>query len=186
MGTLTAKQHTFALEYLKDFNLARAAAEAKIASKNFYAAGYNLLQQQAVRDIIAIEIAKREQTAAVDGLYVIQKLVAVVEADIVEWALAGESGVGEDKIASMPPHIRKLVKEITKETTTNSREKETTTKFKIKFMDKDRAIELLGKYAGLFDKKLQVDLRVETYADWTKRMIAEKEQQIIDVSSKND
>lgn len=179
---LSPLEHKFALEYVKDFNIARAAADCGLNSKNLYTSGYNLLKRVNVQNIIAIEIGKRDQISAVDALYVIERLVQVLEVDLVEWMLLGESGSTEDQIRKMPPEVRRLVSSIKKREVYNKDTNETTTTYEFKMMSKDKAIEMLGKHLGMFDKRIQIDAHVShNYVEWAEKMRQKRNEKIINV-----
>lgn len=180
---LTPVEHLFALEYLKDFNMARAAADAGLKAKNLYNAGYTVYKRANVQNFMAIEIAKRNQMAFVDARYVLNRLVEVIEVDLVEWALAGQSGVAEDRLKEMPKDIRKLVTGIERNDTYNNKTGEKTTTFKFKMMDKTKCLEMLGKYLGLFDKRVQIDANVtHNYVEWAAEMRKKRNEHIINVT----
>lgn len=177
----SAQEHIFIIEYLRDFDRARAAKEAGYSkdSKDFYKAGTRLLQRDSIQRQLNIEIAKRDKEVAVDALYIIDRLRTIVEANLVKWLLIGKKGATLDQLEEMPEELQKMVTEIKEKSTFNPRTEEIVTEYTFKFMSKDRALELLGKYKGLFDKRVQVDLNVNSFEQWANRMIVEHEKEII-------
>lgn len=180
---LSAKDKIFVVEYLRDFDIARAAKASGAATsedQDPYAIGAKIKAKESVKREILIEIAKRETESAYDALYVIQKLKGVVESNMVEWLVLAEEGTTLEKLKNMPEDLQKMVTEIKKKETYNSQTKEKTVTYTFKFMDKNKALESLGKHKGLFDKNLNVNLNLPgDYVSLIKQKRLEREKDII-------
>jgi phage terminase small subunit len=177
---ITTKEQLFVTEYLQHFNIARAAENLGLQANNLYAAGYNIFKKPAVQRLLSIEIAKRNNLAQADMYYVIQRLVEVIEVDLVEWALKGEEGASLRELREMPPEVRKLVTGIERKEVYNPSTTETTVTVKFKMMDKTKCLELLGKQLGMFAQNVNVkaDVRVSSYVDWKASVKKRREQQL--------
>ncbi len=164
MAKLTPKQERFAAEYLVDLNATKAATRAGYSEKTARSQGHTLLGLPAVQERIQALMAERAERTEVTQDRVIAELAKaafldprqffnadgtlkeVVElADGSAGALAAmdvyedHAGVGEDRV------------------------KIGETK-KLKFCDKLKALELLGKHLGMFKEKVEVSGSVELMA----------------------
>ena len=83
-----------------------------------------------------------------------------------------------------PEEIQKMVKEIKKKEVYSAGLNQTTTTYTFKFMDKDKALELLGKYKGMFEKRMQIDVNVTSFSQWADQMIKENERDIINMEQR--
>ena len=165
-GKMTARQRQFVAEYLIDLNATRAAIRAGYSEKTAEQIGYQLLQKTSVADAIAKGQAKKQEKLELTGDWVLQELAAIARADATDYATVERSWVQEMRVhpitgepallardgprwvnviatADLPPDKRKAVASI----------EATEVGIKVKTYDKVRALGLLGKHFGLFDRK---------------------------------
>lgn len=166
---LTQMQRAFCEEYVIDFNATRAieAAGSVATSKgSLNLLGCRLLSNVKIKPYLDHLIAERSDRVRVDATYVLEKLLAVVEVDLVKWADIGKRGADGELLVEMPEDIRKMVSSIER-TDTTSKNGDTISRYKFKLMSKDKAIEMLGRHVGAFNDKLhiQADIRVHTITD---------------------
>jgi phage terminase small subunit len=156
MKKLTAKQQRFVDEYLIDLNATGAARRAGYSVKTADRIGPELLGKTWVAAAIADGKAERSERMKIDAAYVVQRLVEIDQMDVLdiltdemalkpvsEWPrswrqyLSGFDlaemfdGYGEDRA------IAGIMK-------------------KIKWPDKVKNLELLGRHFGIFNDKLEL------------------------------
>ena len=147
MAGLTPKQRKFVSEYLVDLNATQAAIRAGFSQKTARAQGQRLLTKVDIATAIAAAQAKREKRTEITQDRVVQELARIAfgnSRSVMSWGPGGlvlrnSNDLNEDEAA--------LVSEV----------RETTTKdggsMALKTHDKLKALELLGKHLGMFEKK---------------------------------
>lgn len=160
MAKMSDKQLRFCEEYLLDLNASQAAIRAGYSAKSSRCIGSELLTKASVRSHVEKEMAERSARTGVNADRVIQELAKVAflnPADLVDFnsatVLATSPSADTAAIASVK------VKEVTGDIDSIERE--------IKFCDKLRALELLGKHLGLFTENIHLtgDVGVEIIND---------------------
>jgi phage terminase small subunit len=103
------------------------------------------------RDDVKEEIARRQDKAAqkaqVDANWIIGRLTAIAGADVGDLIDIDASGVPTINFNRLTPEIRSAIGEV------GTRNGE----LKVKTADKLRALELLGKYLGLFQDRIKIE-----------------------------
>lgn len=144
---LTAKRQAFVFEYLadKDLNQTQAAIRAGYAVKGAKDQAYNLMQNPEVAAAIAAGMEARNKRLQIDADYVLQRLNAIDQMDLAE--IHGDDGKLLP-IKQWPLIWRQMVKEVDMKTG------------KVKFHDKLRALELIGKHVNVnaFRDQVAVDV----------------------------
>ncbi|HIC9159799.1 TPA: terminase small subunit [Salmonella enterica subsp. enterica serovar Nagoya] len=150
MAKLTDKQELFAREYLKDLNATQAAIRAGYSEKTANEQASRLLANVNVQTFVAELKATRVEQIGIDAAYVLKRLVEIDQMDVLDILLAnGElkpikdwpktwrttlSGMDVTEIAGDTPSLLK----------------------KIKWPDKVKNLELLGKHVDVQAFKEQV------------------------------
>lgn len=155
VAKLTQKQQLFVNEYLVDLNATQAAIRAGYSVKTAAEQGSRLLTNVKIQDAIEEEMAKRSRRTGITQDRVLQELarIAFVNPNMVIDAEDGSvrEGATEDDLASIQGvKVKKVFGE-----KTDSEERE------IKFHDKLRALELLGKHLGMFKDKVELSADVD-------------------------
>lgn len=159
---INPKHAQFVEEYLLDWNATRAYL-AVYSTKNEGTAGTNaqrLLRSARVKEYLAKRVDERNAELKIDQTYVVKKLHEIVESDY-----CGQVRyLTEDQLEDLPLNVRKLIQsvKIKKHTTRYNRsdvEHEDQT-YEVRFMSKDKAIELLGKHTGAFNKDNDSNINV--------------------------
>lgn len=149
MAKLTAKQQRFVDEYLIDLNATQAAIRAGYSTDTAMEQGYQLLQKTSVSNAISQEMAHRSRRTGITQDRVLRELakVAFVNAnDVIDPDSATvRADAAEEDLAC----IQAVKVKTSKSEMGSSSERE------IKLYDKMRALEMLGKHLGLFDKRGQ-------------------------------
>ena len=81
---LTAKQELFVQEYLVDLNATQAAIRAGYSSKTAQVIGAENLSKPMIAEAVAIAKRKRSEKTETDAAWVLLKLRAIIEADILD------------------------------------------------------------------------------------------------------
>lgn len=142
---LTAKRHRFVAEYLKDLNATQAAIRAGYAKKGAKDQAYALMQDPDVAAAIKAAMEERNKRLQVDADYVLQRLVEIDQLDLAD--IHDDAGKLVP-IKQWPLIWRQMVKEVDMKTG------------KVKFHDKLRALELIGRHVNVNAFKDQVDVTV--------------------------
>lgn len=159
--TLTPKAEMFCLEYLKDLNGTRAAIRAGYSPRSAKVQASRMLTKVNVSDRIKELCDQRYKALAVEAKDILKELLLIAKSDIGEvW---DEEGRLID-IKKIPDATRRAIKgvEVTEEFSGHGKDRELIgfTK-KVKFWDKVKALELLGKHLRLFADDLPMDRSVE-------------------------
>lgn len=162
---MTVKRHRFVAEYLKDLNATQAAIRAGYAKKGAKDQAYQLMQLPEVAQAIEQAMGDRSKRLKVDADYVLNRLVEIDQLDVID--------ILNDDLTLKPlsewPKAWRLslsgmdITEIGKATV----DAQAAMAFlkKIKWPDKVRNLELLGKHVNVNAFKEQVEVNVTGLAD---------------------
>lgn len=139
---MTVKRHRFVAEYLKDLNATQAAIRAGYAKKGAKDQAYQLMQMPEVAEAIEKAMGERNKRLQVDADYVLQRLVEIDQLDLAD-IFDGDGKMLP--IGQWPLIWRQMVKEVDTKTG------------KVKFHDKLRALELIGKHVNVNAFREQVN-----------------------------
>lgn len=153
---LTAKQQRFVDEYLIDLNATQAAIRAGYSSRRADAIGYENLRKPEITDAISERQKVRIERTQVDADYVLRRLIEIDQMDVLdimndtmelkpvsEWPRVWRQYLSGFDLAEMfegRGDQREIVGILKK----------------IKWPDKVRNLELLGKHFGMFKEKVEV------------------------------
>lgn len=139
---MTVKRHRFVAEYLVDLNATQAAIRAGYAKKGAKDQAYQLMQMPEVAEAIKAAMEERSKRLQVDADYVLQRLTEIDRLDLADiFDLDGKLM----PIRQWPLIWRQMVKEVDMKTG------------KVKFHDKLRALELIGKHVNVNAFREQVN-----------------------------
>lgn len=153
---LTPKQKLFVDEYLIDLNATQAAIRAGYSPNNADKIGSELLGKTRVSDAISKAMAERSRRTGINQdriLMELAKIALVNPANVVDFdeATILDSALPEDLAAVASVKVKRFP---TKEGEGIERE--------IKFYDKTKALDLVGRHLGMFKDKLEVSGTLET------------------------
>ncbi|EPH7225928.1 terminase small subunit [Enterobacter asburiae] len=151
MAKLTDKQELFAREYLKDLNGTQAAIRAGYSEKTAQEQASRLLSNVMVQDRIAELKAERNEQIGVDAAYVLRRLTEIDQMDVLDILLAN----GELKPIKDWPKVWRTTLSGMDVVEMASAESAALLK-KIKWPDKVKNLELLGKHVNVQAFKEQV------------------------------
>lgn len=148
---LTAKQQFFADEYLIDLNATQAAIRAGYSAKTATEQGSRLLSNVKVRAYIDGLMAEHSRRTGVNQERIIRELARIAFLDPTQLVNMDSAELLEDAEADDRAAIASVkVKTMSGETEMIERE--------VRFADKIKALELLGKRFGMWVDKQQIDI----------------------------
>lgn len=147
---LSAQHARFVQEYLVDLNATKAAERAGYSAKTARSQGSRLLTNAAVAAAIATGQAARSERVEVKSDDVLRELLHLARVDI--GGIFDEEGQLKP-LHEMTPDVRRCIASI--EHTALGSEEQPRFVSKVKFWDKTKALELLGKHLKLFTDKVE-------------------------------
>lgn len=151
MAELTAKQRRFALEYLVDLNATQAAIRAGYSVKTARAIASENLTKPAIRALVDEALKRREQRTEVTAARVLQEMARIALADMGQ---AFDASGNLLPIHEMPEDVRRALSGFEAEELFEGSGAERTRMGnvrKVKFWDKPRVLEMLGKHLRMFE-----------------------------------
>lgn len=151
MAKLTAKQQRFVDEYLIDLNATQAAIRAGYSPDTAKEQGYQLLHKTSLSSAIAQAIAYRSRRTGITQDRVLREMAKV--------AFVNANDVIDPDSATVRPNAAKedLACIQAVKVKTSESEMGSSSEREIKLYDKMRALEMLGRHLGLFDKRDQTN-----------------------------
>lgn len=146
---LTAKKQRFANEYLIDLNATQAAIRAGYSAKTAYSQGQRLLKDVDVQKAIAAAQAERSAATKIDAGYVLARLVEIDQMDVLD-ILADDMSI--KPIHQWPKVWRQYLAgfDVSELFEGRGDEREMVGFLKkLKWPDKVKNLELLGKHVGV-------------------------------------
>lgn len=145
---LTAKQERFCREYLKDLCGAQAAIRAGYSPATAAATAARTLRIVKVQKKVEALKAERAKSLDISAERVLKELARLAFGDPTQIVSVGRRGrITVKPTAELTEDQRRTIQAVS----------ETPNGIKIKFADKLRALELVGKHIGLFVDRLQVE-----------------------------
>ena len=155
MAKLTDKQELFAREYLKDLNATQAAIRAGYSEKTAKEVGYENLTKPHVLELVAELKARRVEQTGIDAAYVLRRLTEIDQMDVLVILLAN----GELKPIKDWPKVWRTTLSGMDVVEMASADSAALLK-KIKWPDKVKNLELLGKHVNVQAFKEQVSSEI--------------------------
>ncbi len=147
MRPLTPKQNRFVAEYLKDLNATQAAIRAGYVARSAEQAGYQVLRNPEVRRLIDEAVARRAERVEVKSDDVLRELLRIATTDI---GLAFDEHGALRPLKDIPIDVRRAISSVEVEQLPAVDGMTMGTVAKLKFWDKTKSLELLGKHLKLF------------------------------------
>lgn len=145
---MTDKQAAFCQEYLIDMNATQAAIRAGYSVQTAQEQGARLLSNVMVAREIDRLKAERSRRTGITADRVLQELARIAFVDPTDVI---DQATGDIRAGVCPDDSAAIASVKRKSTPAGSRELE------IRFQDKARALEMLGKHLGLFDDKVKLE-----------------------------
>ena len=153
---LNTQEETFCREYLIDCSATRAAIRAGYSKASAHSQGCRMLQRKPIRDYIA-KLVKEKSTK--QGLSVDLVLSRLLEIGTVDIAEAFDKKGRLKNIHDIPEEVRRAISGVDVEQLYEGSGKdrfESGVVVKLKFWDKNKALENLGRYLKLFVDKVEI------------------------------
>lgn len=147
---MNPRRRRFVHEYLKDLNGAQAAIRAGYSVVGSNATAARLLANASIKAAVDAAIAQRAVRVEAKGDDVVRELLRLASVDPL---LAYDKHGALLPLHKMPEDVRRTISAIDVEEITDSEGNVLGHVKKVKFWDKNKAIELLGKHLRLFDVK---------------------------------
>lgn len=156
---LTDKQDMFCREYLIDLNATQAAIRVGYSAKTANRTATKLLSKAVIQNRITELKTKRNEVVGIDADYVLRRLVEIDQMDVLD--ILNDDG-SLKPITSWPKAWRISLTGLDINTTIQNFDEETaeTTLKKVKWPDKVKNLELLGKHVRVQAFKEQVEQKV--------------------------
>lgn len=149
---LTTKQQKFADEYLIDLNATQAAIRAGYSSKTAEQQGSRLLSNAKVRAYIDERMAELSKRTGVNQERIIRELARIAFLDPTRLVNMSDATIKDEASEDDTAAIASVkVKEVSGDIDSIERE--------VRFADKIKALELLGKRFGMWIDKQQLDVQ---------------------------
>lgn len=163
VAKLTEKQQSFVKEYIVDLNATQAYLRSKYSCSNDNTAGkegHKLLKKPEIQAAIAAEIEKRNKRVEIDADYVLKRLVEIDQLDVLdildanlesfkpisEWPKAWRQSITGLDLKKMIQYGK------------DSDDDDVSILQKVKWPDKVKNLELLGKHVDVQAFKEKVDI----------------------------
>ena len=159
---MTPKQERFVQEYLIDLNATQAAIRAGYKEKTANEQGARLLTKVSIKQAVNVALEERAARIEITQDKVIKELARVAFADPRKIFIWGPGGVILRDSNDLTDDEAAAVSEVSETTTENGGT------VKAKLLDKLKALELLGKHLGMFNKlevKNEISGRVTVASD---------------------
>ena len=151
MANLTPKQQRFVEEYLIDLNATQAAIRAGYSEKFAGTNADKLLKNTNVAQAIQAAKAEREERTKIDADYVLKRLVEIDQMDVLDIM---DENLNMKPLKEWPKIWRQYINNVESIELSDG---EGWLK-KIKWPDKVKNLELLGKHLGMFVEQKKVDV----------------------------
>lgn len=152
-GTLTHLEQRFVVEYLVDLKGAAAARRAGYSAEGANVTASQLLRAPRVREAIERGMSGRALRTRIDADKALREVWGLCVADVRE--LLDEEG--------KPRPLNRLPRRITRAISSLKIRPDGT--YEVRLWDKTKALELAMRHLGMLRDKLDVDMKVETYAE---------------------
>lgn len=159
MKKLTKREARFVKEYFrKKFNATRAAIAAGYSVKTAYHTSYENLKKPHIQLAIEKELKKWEQVVDVEIKDIIQELKIIAFADLQHYVDVdpGTGAIRCKGFEDMPPNASRAIESISEDRAKKENADGTSVtvcdKIKFKLHSKIGALDMLGKFKGLWDQ----------------------------------
>lgn len=156
MSTLTPKQELFVAEYLKDLNATQAAIRAGYAPDRARQTGHELVTNSNIAEAVSARRATQLKRVEIDADFVLRELFKLANVDL---ATAYDESGKLRPIHEIPEDVRKAISAVEVEELYEGQGDERRWigyTSKVKFWDKTRSLEMLGRHLALFKDKLEI------------------------------
>lgn len=152
---LTAREQAFVQGYLKSLNATQAAIEAGYSENCADVTSCRMMKKKRIKDAIQAGMDKRSERVQVDADTILRELLHLSTVDVTQ----AFDDMGQLKpLSEIPEDVRRSISALeVNELFAGQGEEKTAIGLakKIKFYDKTKALELLGKHLKLFTDRVE-------------------------------
>lgn len=157
---MNQRQQVFCDEYLVDLNATQAAIRAGYSPRSAAAAGCKNLQRKDVQEFIDEKMAQRSQRTGVNSERVVQELARIAFLNVSD---AVDIKTGKVKLDASKEDLAAITSLKVKQMAGQDWDGE---EREVKFADKLKALELLGRHCGLWKDKTEVSGAVQVVVQY--------------------
>ena len=147
---LNRRQQLFCEEYVIDLNATKAAVKAGYSEKTAYSQGHELLKKPEIKEYIASLIDLRREVTRVTQERVLREFARLAFGDRRKTASWGWLGLDLKNSDDLTEDEAAMISEIREKRGPNG------VSIEVKYYDKIKALEALGKYLGMFVEKSEI------------------------------
>tara|TARA_R110001599_G_scaffold73906_1_gene204207 strand:- start:4671 stop:5219 length:549 start_codon:yes stop_codon:yes gene_type:complete len=169
MGKLTDKQEMFCKEYLIDLNATQAAIRVGYSVKTAEAQSSRLLTNVNIQERITELKESRSNRIEMSSDGVLKELKNWVEGDYTDLMM-----LTAKQIKELAPEIRRLITGFKRTTRRIPGTDEEEIQIEVKFIDKQKAMEMIAKHIGFYEKDNEqgkADIVIKNEVDYSKLSI---------------
>lgn len=154
----TPRQERFCEEYIIDLNGKKAAERAGFSKKTAEVIAYQLLQKPLVKARIKELIDKRTKATQATAEDVLRELSGILKVNMLDFCTIGDDGFPYVDMSAITREQGALIQSVDVDhyIEEDGKNGKTIKKVKVKFWDKMKAADLLGKYHKLFIDRVEV------------------------------
>lgn len=154
-----ARQAAFINEFIKDFNITRAAKDAGYSAATAHVIGQRLLSNVKIKTALREAIRNRALRLQLDQDKIVKELACIGFSDLTNFTSIDQNGDMVIDLKSAPPEAMRAVQEVTQDVYMEGRGGSALAvkRTKLKLHPKLPALEQIAKHLGLLIDKLQVD-----------------------------
>ena len=148
-GKLTPKQEAFVREYMIDLNATQAAIRAGYSEKTANRIGAENLSKPVIQEAIRVQRTAQEVRTKISADRVLRELARVAFADATDYSYIENGSVRLRDSSTLSEDQRAAVAYI----------KDGAAGPEVRLYDKIKALELIGKHLGMYDKREETEDR---------------------------
>lgn len=174
LENLTGKQRMFVLEYIKCWNGEEAATNAGYSKKTARIIAYQNLNKPKIKEAIDLATERMLESEKAEIRAIVQReLKAIAAADVTQDVQIVEKSVQTpvyDESGEIVKYEDRVYQVVEHQATDKSPNRRAIKSIKqnekgvidVQYYDKTKALEILGKYAGLLNDRTQVDVNLNS------------------------
>lgn len=164
--TRALRHERFAREYVIDLNRARAAIAAGYHPDQADHFGALLLNRQEVKRLVRRLMAEKASRLEIKADRVVEELARLGFSNVLDYMQPDEFGSMRLDFSKVTRDQAAAIAEIREDNTggTGDGQRKQIVRTTLKLADKLRALELIGKYLGLYQERMKIDVEV-TFSD---------------------
>ena len=157
---LSDKQERFCEEYIVDLNVFAAMVRAGYSENYANARGYEMLGNVGIQNRVAELKKARSERLEVKADWVLRHLVNQVESNVLDaFATLNQESFTLEDLKALPREVQMCIKKV----------KQTKDGIELQFEDKQRALEMIARHIGFFekdnDRNININVPIEKWLE---------------------